>query len=233
MIELGDQQVLALLGALALRDVASQALETHEPSSGVELGARGFLEPHFAAVRPNEAERERIGRVLRGDAAHESLEFRAVIRVDLREKPGREKWLFRIEPEDVSSIRAASGQAGADIPVEGRHRSDRQRFLQPGLAFHEHGLVLPSLGEQRRKNECAERHGEDAGLGAQDAVGNRKTGVAEKTDVEGRRPDDRERHDERGRRGEDRPATGRKPQQHREQQRDRHDGSPRAPAAGK
>src|SRR5229473_8489344 len=55
--------------------------------------------------------------------------------------------LLRAKAQDLRSVLAALRQAVARIPLEGRHRSGRQRFLQPRLA-------LTPLGKQRRENVC-------------------------------------------------------------------------------
>src|SRR4029077_13984294 len=60
----------------------------------------------------------------------------------------------------------------------------RHRLLQPRAARYERGLVQTSFGKQRNKYEYAKRHGQDAGLCAQNALGDRQAGVAEKADAE-------------------------------------------------
>ena len=60
----------------------------------------------------------------------------------------------------------------------------RQRLVQPRSARHELRLVQASFGKQRNKYEYAKRHGQDARLCAQNALGDREAGVAEKADAE-------------------------------------------------
>src|SRR5262249_8043970 len=208
---------LVLLSPLALGDVTGQTLEAHEAPFSVEWGARGWREARVPAGGAYEARGDRIRRAAGADTAHQGFEARAVVRMDPRKEGRAGNSLLRIEPQDLRDIFAVPRQIGADIPLERRDRPGRQRFLQSRFALLEHGLVLTPLGEKRSKNERADRHSQDGGLGAQDAVVHRETGVAEMPDAEGDRPNDREGHDERSPRGEDRPATSRKPQQEREQ----------------
>src|SRR6266849_6552536 len=155
VVELGDQQVLALLGLLAPRDIAGQALEAYDASSRVEFCPRRLLEPHFLPVRANETKGDRVGRAVDADLVDERLETCAVVQMNAREELGGGESMLWIKAEDLRSIRAALRQAAAGIPLEGRHRPGRQRFLQPRLALLEHGLMVTPLSEQRRKNICA------------------------------------------------------------------------------
>src|SRR5258707_1108360 len=87
--------------------------------------------------------------------------------------------LLWAKAQDLRSVLAAQRQAVARIPLERRHRPGRQRFLQPRLALLEHSLMLTPLGEQRRKNVCAQRDLD------------RKAAIIEMTDVECCRPNNR------------------------------------------
>ena len=87
--------------------------------------------------------------------------------------------------------------------------------------------MLPAFGEQRRKNECAERYRQNAGLGRQNSFVNRETGIAKNADAECGRPNNRKSDDECGGCSEDRTASGCQPQQHRKQHRNRYDRPPK------
>jgi hypothetical protein len=165
----------------------------------IELGARGLLEPDLLAVRPDETERQRVGRFFRVHAAHMRLELHAVVRVHVLEKAARGKRLAGIEAEDLRSVVAAAGGAGAHVPFERGDGAGGERLLQARFALPEHRLVPAPFGEQRRQHEGAERHRDDAGLRPQDAIGRRQRGIAEQADPEGGRPHDGEGDDERGR----------------------------------
>jgi hypothetical protein len=205
------------LGSLALGDVEGQALETYKAAARVELGSRGFLEPYFAAVGAYEAEGDRMRGTIRADTANERFEACAIVRMDPCKKVGCAESLLRVQPQDLRGILAPPRQTRSDIPIEGRHRPGRQRLLQPRLTLHQRGRVLASLCKQGSENDCAQRHSQDAGLGEQNAVGDRETEIAENTNAKCCRPNDHKGNDERARGSEHRLAAGRKPQQHREQ----------------
>ncbi len=221
VVELRDQHVLAFFGTLACGDVASEPLEQHEPPGRIELGARGLLEPDLLAVRPDEAEGQRIGRFLRAHAAHMRLELGAVVGMHMLEEAARGERLARIEAEDLRGIVAAARGAGAHVPFERGDGAGGERLLQAGLALPQHRLVPAPFREQRRQHEGAERHRNDAGLRSEDAIRGRHARIAEHADPEGRRPHDGQGDDERRGRREHRPAPRGEPQQHRKQQRDR------------
>ena len=54
VVELGDQQVLALFGLLAPRDIAGQTLEAYKAATFVEFRPGRFLEPRLPPIRTNE-----------------------------------------------------------------------------------------------------------------------------------------------------------------------------------
>src|SRR5258706_544471 len=96
-----------------------------------------------------------------------------------REELGCGESLLWAKSQDLCSVLAALRQAGDRIPLERRHRPGRQRFLQPRLALLEHSLMLTPLGEQRRKNVCAQRDVD------------RKAAIIEMTNAECCRPNNR------------------------------------------
>src|SRR5215813_8396276 len=56
MVELGNQYALAFLCALALGDIACQALDAHDFPCGVKLALCRLLQPYLSAVRADVAE---------------------------------------------------------------------------------------------------------------------------------------------------------------------------------
>src|SRR5262249_31999615 len=190
VIEFGDQHALAFFRLLAFRDIQRQASEAHKSSSSVELCSRRFLKPNFPSIWADEAEIDCIRRPVRPNTMYQRFEARAVVRMDPREEVRGSKSLLRIESEDLRRVRVAPRRSGADIPVERRHSTGRERLLQSSLALFEDGLVLSSLSEQRGENECTKRHGQDAGLSAQYSKFDRKVGVAEVPDAKSYCPND-------------------------------------------
>jgi len=144
-----------------------------------------------------------------------------------REKIARAEGFPRIESQYLRGVGAALRQAGTGIPYEGRDRTRGERLLHARFALRERRLVLPTFGEQRGKNIGAQRDGHDAGARGKHAVRHRQAGRAEMTDPDGGRADDCQRDDKGRSRRKYRLATRRDPQQHRKQQRNRHDCRPR------
>src|SRR5258707_13760398 len=63
VVEFGAQQILALFGLLAPRDIAGEALDAYKAADRIEFRPRGFLEPYLPAVGANETKGDRGGTV--------------------------------------------------------------------------------------------------------------------------------------------------------------------------
>src|SRR5262249_482053 len=115
-------------------------------------------------------------------------EMRPVVGMDSFKEFGCGKTFLWIEAKDLRSVVAALRGVSLGIPFESHYPARSQRLLKSRLALKESGLVMTPLSEKRSKNERAERDGQDAGLGAHDALIDRDTRVAEITDAESGHP---------------------------------------------
>ena len=103
----------------------------------------------------------------------------------------------RTKTEDFRRIRAQPvSRQSAKIPIEGYHAASAKRFFQPQLPFEDREFMYPPLAEQSRKNQRAERRGQNGRLSRQDALFERQARIAEKANAKYRRPDNRDRAQE-------------------------------------
>src|SRR4029077_19044552 len=107
VIELGDEQVLALFGMLVIRNVERKPAHVRKLAGGVEFSLGRLLQPYFATVPADEAE----GRVqyppLRGAHTPLSQQLRLIFRMHAGEEFCAAEILLGIEAEDDRGIVAA------------------------------------------------------------------------------------------------------------------------------
>ena len=92
--------------------------------------------------------------------------------------------LCRAKTQDFRRILAQPYQAGAKVPIKGYHAAGAKRFFQPMLSFEDREFVCPSLAEQSRQNQRAERSGQNGRLSRQDTLLERQTRIAEKANAQ-------------------------------------------------
>src|SRR6266850_5270085 len=88
--------------------------------------------------------------------------------------------LSRAKTKDFGRILAQPYQADADVPIKGYYTASPKRFFQSMLPFEDREFVYPSLAEQSRQNQRAERSGQNGRLSRQDTLLKRQTRIAEK-----------------------------------------------------
>src|SRR5215467_896810 len=151
VVEFGDQQILALFGPLAPRDIESQTLEADNSSGHVEFCFRRFLKPHLLPIRADETKGHRIAGPDGADLTDMRFETCAVVRMNPCEELVSGKSLVWIKAQDLRSVLAPLRLTAARIPFEGCDFPDLQRLLQPRFAVLDRRFMTPALGEQRRQ----------------------------------------------------------------------------------
>src|SRR5579862_6345540 len=112
MIELGHQNFLVLLRALALGDVDREPIEAHKAPGGVELSFRCFLEPYLTAIETQKAIGDRTRRIVSIQGAPHCLHARKIVWMDPRKEGLAVKGLLRIISQKLRGIVAAPHRIG-------------------------------------------------------------------------------------------------------------------------